>query len=76
MAEQKIKYAIKKGLLPRKKIYELASLSLEKQVITKDEYQDLLSAEQLRTEIIQVDSFSEVEFLGHTKRPTMAPDTI
>ncbi len=51
-------------------------MAVEKGIINRDEQNDLINAEALRYQAIQVDDFSEEEFLGNQK-PTMSatPET-
>lgn len=76
VAERKIRDAVKKGTLPKKKPAELITMAVEKGIINRDEQNDLINAEALRYQAIQVDDFSEEEFLGNQK-PTMSatPET-
>ncbi len=65
-AERKVRKAIKKKLLPKKKIRDVIDEALEKSVISKEEHAELQEVGKLRWEAIQVDDFSEEEFLGHS----------
>jgi len=68
--ERKIRQAVKDGKLPKKKSNEIINLAVEKGIINRDEQNDLINAEALRYQAIQVDDFSEEEYLGE-KEPTM-----
>ncbi len=64
-AEDKIRHAIKKGVLPKQKLHTLIEMAAEKSVITAEEKRDLVRSEELRYDAIQVDDFSQEEYLGH-----------
>ena len=61
--ERKIRKAIRGKQLPKKKTYELLDEALEKGVITQSEFDDIKKAEDARWDAIQVDDFSQEEFL-------------
>ena len=67
-ADRKIRSAIKEKTLARAKGPELLNAALEKSVITKEEFNDLVRAEELRLAAIQVDDFSQDEYLRHDSR--------
>ena len=56
-AARKIKVAIKKRELPKKKVADLLDLALDKKTINQAEYDALKEAEALRWDAIQVDDF-------------------
>lgn len=71
-AERKIKNAIKAKTLPKvKKISDVIAEALEKKIIDKSEYDNLKMAEEVRNDAIQVDSFSQDEYLHHTSSSSM-----
>lgn len=64
-ADRKIRTAIKSKQMPKIKGPEAAKVALEKNVITKTEFDDLVKADELRYKAIQVDDFSQEEYVGH-----------
>ena len=62
--EKKIKAGIKNGILPKGKMEKLVGKALELGVINKQEFADFAIAKEARWEEIQVDDFSEAEYLG------------
>jgi acyl-CoA dehydrogenase len=70
-AEKKIKKAIQKKVIPKLKGNAALQPALDKGVITKAEFDDLTKADQLRWEAIQVDDFSQEEYLGHRSGGTV-----
>jgi acyl-CoA dehydrogenase len=78
IAEKKIRKAIHKKVLPKTKGSASFQTALEKNVISKEEFADLNRAEEMRYLAIQVDDFSQEEYLGHrshgavTHAPTRA----
>lgn len=64
-AERKIRKAIRDKVLPKVKGPAAAQAALEKNVISHEEHRDLVRAEELRYAAIQVDDFSQEEYLGH-----------
>ena len=67
--ERKIKKAIRAKTLPKKRIRFLVDEALEKNVITKDEYEALSQAVEMRLDAIQVDDFSQAEYLARKGSP-------
>ncbi len=67
--EHKIKDALRKGLLSKENAHKLAEQACEKGFITSAELRDLKLAEQARWEAIQVDDFSQSEYLGSASGP-------
>jgi acyl-CoA dehydrogenase len=65
--ERKVRKAVHKKILPKVKGPQLFTAALEKGIITKDEHADLIRSEKLRWEAIQVDDFSQEEYLGLKK---------
>lgn len=64
--EKKLREAVKKGDLPRKKgISTLLSLALEKGLLEQQESDLISKAERLSLDYIQVDDFSDQEFKGN-----------
>ncbi len=68
--ERKMRQAVKDRLVPKAKGRALIEACVGKGVISKEEYQDVVRAEELRNEAIQVDSFSQEEYLGHASKGT------
>lgn len=65
VAESKIRKAIRSKQLPKvKKLLEIIDQALEKNIITKGDYENLKMAEEVRSDAIQVDSFTQEEYLG------------
>lgn len=67
-SERKIRSAIRKKQMPKIKGPSAAKTALEKNIITKDEFSDIVRAEEMRTAVIQVDDFSQDEYLHHSSR--------
>ncbi|MCB0377795.1 MAG: acyl-CoA dehydrogenase [Bdellovibrionales bacterium] len=63
--EKKIKKASKQKVLPRGRVSALIDLALEKAVITPEEHQTIKKSEEMRLDAIQVDDFSQEEYLHH-----------
>lgn len=63
-AERKIRKAIKKKQLPKKKIPLLVEEAHKQGIITDQEREGLAKAVEARWDAIQVDSFTEEEYLG------------
>jgi acyl-CoA dehydrogenase len=66
-ADRKIRTAIKSKQMPKTKGPAAAKVALEKNVITKQEFDDLVKADELRFKAIQVDDFSQEEYVTHGK---------
>lgn len=64
-AEKKIRKAIKARTMAKAKGAAAAKAALDAKVITQSEFEDLSRAEQMRFEAIQVDDFSQDEYVGH-----------
>lgn len=65
-AESKIRQAIRAKKLPKvKKFAEVADQALQAGIIDKAECDNLKLAEDVRNDAIQVDSFSQEEYMGH-----------
>jgi acyl-CoA dehydrogenase len=64
-AERKMKKAVREKILPKAKGAALNQAALDKGVITKDEFADLEKADKMRYEAIQVDDFSQDEYVHH-----------
>ncbi len=64
--ERKVRKAVKAKAIPKLRGAEAAKAALEKSIITKAEFDELAKAEQLRWEAIQVDDFTEEEYVHHT----------
>lgn len=65
VAEKKIRKAIKSKTLPKKKVSELLDEALSKSIISKEELELMKEAVQVRYDAIQVDDFSQDEYVGH-----------
>jgi acyl-CoA dehydrogenase len=68
--DAKIRKAIKSKTIPKLKGTEALKAALDKGVISQDEHAALARAEDLRWQAIQVDDFSQEEYLGHKVQPT------
>lgn len=64
--EEKIRHAIKAKKIPRIKGPKVIAAALEAGVITKAESEALVQAEILRLDAIQVDDFTQEEYLTHS----------
>lgn len=64
--ERKIKQAIKAKVLPRKRVAQLIDEALAKSVITQEEYDTIKKAQEMRNDAVQVDSFTQEEYVNHT----------
>ncbi len=62
--EKKIRNAVKAKTLPKKRVAQLIDLALEKSVITKEEFETLKKAQEMRDDSIQVDSFTQEQYLA------------
>ena len=62
--EKKIRKAKRAKILPKKPVAHTMDLALEKSVITKEEYELIKKAEEMRNDAIQVDSFSQEDYLA------------
>lgn len=67
-SEKKIRAAVKAKQLPKLKGAAAAQAALEQGLITQAEHADLLRAEELRFAAIQVDDFSQEEYLNHSAK--------
>ena len=63
--ESKVRKAVKAKLIPKLRGAEAAKAALDKNIITQDEFNELANADQLRWEAIQVDDFTEDEYVKH-----------
>ncbi len=66
--DRRVRAAVKSKSLPKMKGYALYDAALEKGIITSDEHAVLVRSEELRTAAIQVDDFSQEEYLSHGAR--------
>ncbi|HET7437113.1 MAG TPA: acyl-CoA dehydrogenase [Thermoanaerobaculia bacterium] len=66
--DRRVRAAVKSKSLPKAKGRALYDSALSKSVITADEHAVLLRSEELRTAAIQVDDFSQEEYLEHSAR--------
>ena len=64
-AEKKIRTAIKSKAIPKAKGAAAFQSALDAKVITKADFDDLQRADQMRYEAIQVDDFSQEEYVNH-----------
>jgi acyl-CoA dehydrogenase len=65
-AEKKVRKAVKSRTIPKLKGAAAAQAALDKGVINAAEFADIARAEDLRAQAIQVDDFSQDEYLNHT----------
>ncbi|MCU1246288.1 MAG: acyl-CoA dehydrogenase [Acidobacteria bacterium] len=65
-ADRKVRTAVKSRVLPKLKGAAAYQAALEKGIITAAEGADLALAEELRAKAIQVDDFSQEEYLHHS----------
>ena len=63
-ADKKIRNAIRAKTIPKIKGPAAAQAALEKNIITKAEFDDLQKAEEMRISAIQVDDFSQEEYIS------------
>ena len=68
--DKKVRAAVKAKTLPKAKGRALYESALEKGIITADEHVVLVKSEELRAAAIQVDDFSQEEYLSHSSRGT------
>lgn len=68
--EKKIRKAVRDKVLAKAKGRMLIDAALDKGVINKEEHVDVIRAEELRNEAIQVDSFTQEEYLHHKSKGT------
>ncbi|MCU1244097.1 MAG: acyl-CoA dehydrogenase, partial [Acidobacteria bacterium] len=66
VADRKVRTAVKSKTLPKLKGAAAVQAALEKGIITQEEAADLARAEELRAQAIQVDDFSQDEYLHHS----------
>jgi len=64
-AEAKIRKGIKTKAMPKTKGPAAFQVALDSGVISKDEFSDLQKADEMRLAAIQVDDFSQEEYIGH-----------
>ena len=62
--EKKVKSAVRSGKLKKKPYKELLVDAQAAGVITKQEYEDLSRVDEIRNDVIQVDSFSQEEYVN------------
>lgn len=65
-AERKIKRAIRKKKLPKRRVAEVLDEAYKEKIITDSEKSVLETSEKLRWECIQVDDFSQDQYLSHS----------
>ncbi len=65
--DKKVRKAVRTKAIPKLKGLEAVKAALEKGIITSDEAKTLEMAEKMRWEAIQVDSFTEEEFIKWTE---------
>ena len=66
--ERKVRKAVRSKEIPKLKGAAAAQAALEKGVITSAEHAQLAAADQMRYQAIQVDDFSQEEFIGRSSR--------
>ena len=64
--EKKVRKAVKSKAIAKLRGDAAAKAALEKNIITQAEYDELAKADKLRWEAIQVDDFTEQEYVSHT----------
>jgi acyl-CoA dehydrogenase len=69
-AEKKIRKAISDGILPKTKGAAAVKAAFDKHIISNEEMIDLQRAEEVRYNAIQVDDFSQEEYLQHSSVTT------
>jgi acyl-CoA dehydrogenase len=65
-AEKKVRKAIKDKRIPKAKGAAAYKAAFDAQVITRDELEDLQRADDVRWDAVQVDDFTQEEFVSHT----------
>jgi acyl-CoA dehydrogenase len=70
-AERKIKKAIREKTMPKLKGPEAFKAALDKGIINASEHADLQRADEMRLDAVQVDDFSQDEYLGHKAKGTV-----
>ncbi len=73
--EKKMRKAVKDKAIPKARGKALAESALAKGIITKEDVALLAQADVLRTEAIQVDSFSQEEYVHHKSKGSARPGT-
>jgi len=63
--DKKVRKAVKSGQIPKAKGAALIVSAFEKGIITKEERDDLMNSETMRWSAIQVDDFSEEEYVNN-----------
>jgi acyl-CoA dehydrogenase len=63
--ERKVRKAVKSKAIPKLRGEAAARAALEKNIITQAEFEELAKADQLRWEAIQVDDFTQDEYVHH-----------
>ncbi len=63
--ERKVRAAVKSKAIPKLRGDAAAKAALEKNIITQAEYEELAKADRLRWEAIQVDDYSQQEYVQH-----------
>ncbi len=72
VSEKKVRQAMRAKQIPKvKKILEAIDGALEKNIIDKAEYDNLKMAEEVRNDAIQVDAFTQDEYLHHTQNKAL-----
>lgn len=64
IADRKVRKAVREKALPKLKGLAAYQAALEKSIITKAEFEDLQKAEEMRWDAVQVDDFSQEEYLN------------
>ncbi len=62
--ERKIKQAVRAKTLPRKRVAQLFDEALAQKVISQEEYDMVKKAQEMRNDAIQVDSFTQEEYVN------------
>ena len=65
--EKKIRKAVKDKTLPKKRVRFLFDMALEKSVITQEEFDVLKKSQEMRNDAIQVDSFTQDQYIKRSE---------
>ncbi len=71
--EKKVRNAVKSNAIPKAKGAALVKSALDAKVITQEEFNTLTQAEKMRYEAIQVDDFSQEEYVGQSNSKAREP---
>jgi len=71
-----LRVAVKSGRLPKLPLEQLVPKAIEEAVITREQAESLQRAEAARTDVIQVDAFTEEEYLSTAEQGGWAATTV